>query len=257
MFHYIVFALLAPLLACQGHYVRRTSLVLPEADGERCGTLGKGAELSVLVAGDSAAAGVGVDNQNQALVGYLTRELAKHYCVTWALAAQSGNTTIDLIERLTTIEGKQFDVVLISLGVNDVLSPLSAVKWSQQLRILTLLLQKQFQTTQIWFTSVPPMEHFPLLPHPLRWFLGKRAQAFNRSLACHVNLNKTCGLIHLSGELASNVNIRQGYKIEMDSSVTDADLTQNSMAIDGFHPSESLYKIWGVTAAKMIIKRLS
>lgn len=236
MFHYIVLVLLGPLLACQGHYVRRTSLVLPEADGERFGAIGAGDELSVLVAGDSAAAGVGVENQDQALVGYFTRELAKQYCVTWSLVAQSGNTTTDLIERLKIVKDKQFDVVLISIGVNDVLSPLSAQKWSQQLLILTQLLQKQFQTKQIWFTSVPPMERFPLLPHPLRWFLGKRAQEFNRSLAQFVHINKTCGLINLSADLHQ-----------------DASLQHTDMAIDGFHPSESLYKMWGVTAAEMII----
>ena len=236
MFHYLILVILAPLLAYQGHYVRRTSLVLPEADGERCGTIGMGSALSLLVAGDSAAAGVGVDNQDQALVGYVTQELAKQYCVTWSLVARSGNTTTDLIEKLTKIEDEQFDVVLLSIGVNDVLSPLSAQKWSKQLLILTQRLQTQFQTKQIWFTSLPPMEHFPLLPHPLRWFLGKRAQEFNRSLAEFVHINKTCGLINFSADLHQ-----------------DAGLQQTLMAVDGFHPSESLYKMWGMTAAETII----
>lgn len=240
MFHYIVFVLLVPLFVFQGYSVRRTSLVLPEANGERCGTLGSGSALSVLVAGDSAAAGVGVDHQEQALVGYFTRELAKEHSVSWSLVAQSGDTTADLIQRLTTIEAKQFDLVLLSIGVNDVLSPVSTVKWSKQLLILSQLLQKQFQTKQIWFTSVPPMELFPLLPNPLRWFLGKRAQAFNRSLANFVHLNKGCGFIDLSHKLHR-----------------DAGLQQNGLAKDGFHPSEVSYEIWGVTAAEMIQKGIN
>ncbi|GGI81131.1 lipase [Shewanella hanedai] len=239
MFRYMVLVCLAPLLALQGLYVRRISLVLPEANGERCGTLGEGAALSLLVAGDSAAAGVGVDHQDQALVGYITQELAKQYCVTWSLVAQSGNTTTDLIEKLTKIEGKQFDVVLLSIGVNDVLSPLRSQQWQEQLQLLTQQLQSQFHTKRIWFTSVPPMENFPLLPHPLRWFLGQRAQAFNRSLEEFVGLNKACGLINLSGALHQ-----------------DDDLQKAGMAKDGFHPSEPLYKVWGVAAASMIMKQL-
>ena len=62
---------LAPVIIAQGLYVRRVTPRLPEPEGERSGVNGAGPPLSLLILGDSAAAGVGVATQDQALSGQL------------------------------------------------------------------------------------------------------------------------------------------------------------------------------------------
>src|SRR5437763_8752727 len=88
---------LAPVLVAQALATRRRAEVLPEAKGAREGELGSGAgpALRVLVAGDSSAAGVGVEFQEQAVAGHLVRALhrATGRRVAWALRARSGLTT--------------------------------------------------------------------------------------------------------------------------------------------------------------------
>ncbi|MEO8836808.1 MAG: SGNH/GDSL hydrolase family protein, partial [Caldimonas sp.] len=66
---------LAPLLVAQAIATRRRALVLPEAAGPRDGVFGGDgtAPLRVLVAGDSSAAGVGVAEQAQSVIGHLVR----------------------------------------------------------------------------------------------------------------------------------------------------------------------------------------
>ena len=67
---------LSPLLVAQAVATRRRAPLLPEADGERHGVIGRGRVLRLLIVGDSSGAGVGVSRQDIALAGYLTRTLA-------------------------------------------------------------------------------------------------------------------------------------------------------------------------------------
>jgi len=232
MVNYFILILLAPLLVLQGRYVRKVTPTLPEATGDRGGSLGEGRRLRVLVVGDSAAAGVGVDTQSKALSGCLTRELARQYRVDWLLVARSGNRTADLIKILEARESCEFDVVLISLGVNDVLSPLRVSRWIEQQGILINLLKSQFAVKHILLTHVPPMDQFPALPQPLRWCLGQRAKAFNTHLVDLSLGDDDCELVHIEQTLA-----------------------RQDMAADGFHPGGRIYRVWGESAAGLIVRR--
>ena len=60
---------LLPVLFVQGTKVRKNTPRLLEASGDREGIVGKGRPLSLLILGDSAAAGVGVETQQDALSG--------------------------------------------------------------------------------------------------------------------------------------------------------------------------------------------
>jgi len=116
--------LLSPILIVQGLWAKKKTLRLPEPEGARTGQLGQGKKLSVLILGDSAGAGVGVDQQKDALSGQLSQTLSKHYDVSWKLTATTGFTTQDCLDNLKKIPTQQenFDYILISLGVNDVTS---------------------------------------------------------------------------------------------------------------------------------------
>lgn len=79
--------LLGPVFWGQGKYVRIITPKLPEPEGPREGVTGMGPNLRLLIAGDSAAAGVGVNSQDHALCGQLVQQLSQRFTVTWQLKA--------------------------------------------------------------------------------------------------------------------------------------------------------------------------
>lgn len=84
---------LLPVLFIQGHKVRKNTPRLAEAKGEREGRTGQGKPLSLLILGDSAAAGVGVENQKDALSGAIIQELQNEF-------SYSGNFMLKLVIQL-------------------------------------------------------------------------------------------------------------------------------------------------------------
>lgn len=232
MLHHLVLLLMAPVFIAQGHYVRRVTPKLDEASGPRCGSTGQGRSLRLLLIGDSAAAGVGAESQSQALSGHLVSALCHHFQLEWQLLAQSGSTTKDTRNRLTQQPKQTYDIVIVSLGVNDVTKPLSSLRWIQQQKALIAQLRQHFSCQQIILTKIPPMEKFPALPHPLRWYLGSKAKAFNRQLAHWAATQNDCELIDLNHRLSPD-----------------------QMATDGFHPGPAIYQFWGQAIAQVIKAR--
>lgn len=222
-------AVYAPIIIAQGQYVKKVTPKLPEAAGERSGMAGKGQKIRLLIVGDSAAAGVGVDNQSQALTGHLVSALAECYQVNWQLLAKSGHTTLDSLQMLSEQPQQTFDIIVTSLGVNDVTATLAASTWLTQQQDLITLLREQFNCQQILITQVPPMGQFSVLPQPLRRYLGARAAQFNRKLATLIESQSDCQLIDFNAEL-----------------------NDKDMAEDGFHPGPVIYQQWADIVADKI-----
>lgn len=221
----------APIIIAQGKYVKRVTPKLPEAAGLREGQVGDGDALRLLIIGDSAAAGVGVSSQDQALSGFLVKNLSQSYQVDWRLIAKSGVTTSQTKQMISAEPKQAFDVVVTSLGVNDVTQNLSASVWLAQQQELIALLREQFNCSQILITKVPPMHQFPALPQPLRKYLGGKALQFNRLLAEWVKTQDDCQIIEIDGSLAPE-----------------------DMASDGFHPGPLVYRHWADTVATYITR---
>ncbi|MFC7005518.1 SGNH/GDSL hydrolase family protein [Bowmanella sp. JS7-9] len=226
--------LLAPLLLQQGKRVRRDTLRLPEAEGDRTGQQGHGRPLRLLIFGDSAAAGVGATHQHQALSGQLIQCLTPHHPVDWQLIAHSGLTTANALAFLQSQSPRPADVLVLSLGVNDVTSRISVKEWIFQYEKLLNFARQQLDVSHILATAVPPMHQFPALPQPLRWYLGQRAQHFNQTLAAHLHSANDGEFVSIAGQL-----------------------TGQHMASDGFHPGPAIYQAWANTIAKRILTRLS
>lgn len=226
---------LAPVLICQGRYVRRVTPRLPEPEGERQGTAGNGPELRLLILGDSAAAGVGVSNQQDALAGQLVRELAKDYCVTWGLLAETGRTAAEVLAALGAAPKAHYDVVLVSLGVNDVTGRTSTGQWLSVLNELSDQLINSMGATRVLFTAIPPMHLFPALPQPLRWYLGMRARQLNTLMEnlCNDGAYGEDSLEYL----CVSFPLEPGF-----------------MAADGFHPGLDAYRLWAEHSAAAIRK---
>ncbi|PKH06839.1 SGNH/GDSL hydrolase family protein [Moritella sp. Urea-trap-13] len=219
----------APIIIAQGRYVKKVTPKLPEAAGERSGITGEGQKIRLLIVGDSAAAGVGVDNQSQALTGNLVSALSDCYQVDWLLLAKSGHTTLDSLKMLSAQPQQTFDIIVTSLGVNDVTGTLPASAWIIQQQDLIARLREQFNSQQILITQVPPMGQFPALPQPLRRYLGARASQFNRKLTTLIDSQVDCQLIDINAEL-----------------------NPEDMAEDGFHPGPVIYQHWAELVAEKI-----
>ena len=225
---------LAPFLIRQGRRVRRVTPRLPEAMGERSGTVGAGPPLRLLIVGDSAAAGVGVATQEQALAGQLVASLGADFTVTWQVTAQTGHRTQDVIAHLEHLPPASFDVVVTSIGVNEATGRTSARQFVALQQQLIRLLQSKFHARHILLSSVPPMHLFPALPQPLRWYLGLGAKRLNYALARSVKGDQRCAFVLL-----------------------DFPMEAAYMAADGFHPSALGYARWGQEVGKIIRRRLA
>lgn len=228
---------LAPFLILQGRHVRRVTPRLPEPDGARAGQVGSGQPLRLLIVGDSAAAGVGVSTQQDALSGQLIALLSQSYQVDWQLHATTGHTTAQVLEVVEQLPKQTFDLIVTSTGVNDVTAGLSAKRWRAQKQKLIQTLTDKFQPRHIILTSLPPMHLFPALPQPLRWYLGRHAKQLNQVLA---------GLVAAQPPAPA-------YCQQL---TLSAPMQPEYMASDGFHPAAAAYKLWAqqvldcVTAAE-------
>jgi lysophospholipase L1-like esterase len=263
--------MLAPLLLLQGLKVRRTTPRLAEPKGERIGQTGEHPSLNVLILGDSAAAGVGVDSQQQALLGQVVEQLTSFGELSFSLFAKTGATTASTLQSMSKHIGSthpilgqgHFDVIITSLGVNDVTSSLSCDKWLQQQAQLFTLLTERYSPKLILVTAVPPLGLFPALPNPLRWSLGQRAKRFNHKLQqLLVTLELSASPAHAKKQtetqLDSLLEKRTRFtlinlpleKRQQDSSMLA--FMHQMMAIDGFHPGPQIYTAWAKRIAEEI-----
>lgn len=223
---------LLPVLFVQGTKVRKNTPRLLEASGERQGIVGNGRPLSLLILGDSAAAGVGVETQKDALSGAIISELQDQYSIRWKLHAKTGDTTKQVFQAVQHLEQQNYDVVVTSIGVNDVTKLTSASSWIKQQKQLFQYIQARFQPKLIIVSGVPSMQHFPALPNPLAWLFGKYAEQMNQVLDKWLESKNQFKFIQYDIEHFQAMNL--------------------PMASDGFHPSKEIYAIWGQQVAALV-----
>jgi len=226
---------LAPLLVAQALATRRRAPVLPEADGDREGSVGAADSpaLRVLVAGDSSAAGVGVARQEQAVVGHLVRTLhrASGRRIEWALRARTGLTTRGVHGLLVEAAPFVADVVVVITGVNDVTHQVTARRAVRDRAALADWLLGSQQVRHVVFAPLPPMHRFPLLPEPLRRVMGGDARRHDAALARWA-----------------------ATRSDVSHAAFSLDLDAAGMASDGFHPGEPVYRACGEALAAHIAR---
>ncbi|MEJ8563055.1 SGNH/GDSL hydrolase family protein [Yoonia sp. GPGPB17] len=221
--------LLMPVLLGQAVHVRTRYVELPEPIGARSGTVGSGPPLRLLVIGDSSALGIGVTTQADALLGQLTERLQAHATVTYDLVAKTGAKTADVLGWIDELPGPKYDVIVTALGVNDVTKGVSLRRWLQQQASLIDQLSSRFDSPKIIISGLPPIGQFPLLPHPLRWVLGRQAARFDRHLHALAAARSDC--------VALQFNMG---------------LNAANMSEDGFHPGPTVYARWADEVAQIV-----
>jgi lysophospholipase L1-like esterase len=229
--------MLSPLLVAQALLARSRLPRLPEAAGAREGETGQGPLLRLLVIGDSSAAGVGVADQSQALVGVLSVVLARQAGVRvhWRLLARSGVNSAQCLALLASEEAQphEADVAVIVLGVNDVVDQVPSQRAVNARAAIANRLRNAHGVAHVVFAPLPPVHQFPGLPQPLRWVAGCDARRHDDALA-HWAATRD-DVSHVPIDLPLNAGV---------------------MAGDGFHPGEPVYRVCGTVLAEHIAERV-
>ena len=229
---------LAPLLVTQALRTRRRAPVLPEAAGDREGRAGDGdgLPLRLRVAGDSSAAGVGVERQEQAVLGHLLRALAaaRPGPIEWRLCARTGLNTRELLDLLRSAPPPAADVAVVITGVNDVIDQVPVRRAVRHRAALADWLLGRGLARHVVFAPLPPMHQFPLLPEPLRRILGADARRHDEALG---RWAATRGDVSVAAIAIA--------------------LGPETMASDGFHPGEPVYRACGEALGTHVARRVA
>ncbi len=124
--------------------------------------------------GDSTAAGVGADTQDDALPGHLARGLAAltGRGVRWRAIGENGADARELIEGyLDAATARAYDVVFLTIGANDALGLRSRRAFGRDIRTILARLRAASPDATILVSSLPAFFRFVLLPQPLKWNL--------------------------------------------------------------------------------------
>jgi len=234
----LFWTLFTPLIP-QALWVRRTAARFPPANGASTGETGQGGKtIRLLAIGDSIIAGVGAGTLEKALVGQTADNLADATGarVIWTAKGKSGVTSRYIATRMLPriadrAEGNRFDAIIVSAGVNDVISLHGLGRWRRDIEALLAGLTGHWPEAVIAFSGLPPMNHFPALPPPLRAVFGMRARDFDRVLR------------EVLEDYPRAIHIPLAFEAR-----------PGSFSEDGFHPSESSYAEFGTVTAKAILE---
>lgn len=215
----LAFWTMFPLVLPQALLVKKSAPRFAGASGNNHGVTGSGDRCRLLAIGDSVVAGVGTGALVNALVGKTANAISSrfHVCVEWTALGKIGATSGDVSDKLLPrIPAEKFDVIVVSVGVNDVTGLKRSATFRKHLRELLTGLHEHSPNAQIAVLGVPPMGGFPLLPRPLRWILGLRAKTFD----------------HIINQVASELPGAYYVPLEFEPD-------PSKFAPDGYHPSES------------------
>jgi lysophospholipase L1-like esterase len=221
--------LLSPVLLVQARALRRDIPRLPDADQPWNGTLDGPDPLRILVLGDSTAAGVGAQTQEDALPGNLARAFHEHWGrgSTWNALGENGATARDVVERYLdaatsgTSAATGYDLIFLSIGANDALTIRSRGAFARDVRVILRRLRSANPQALILVSSLPAFFRFEALPNPLRWVL----------------------YLHSSSLEAAARRVVAGEPGVL-MSPPPPPYTEGFFATDRFHPSASGYRDW-------------
>jgi lysophospholipase L1-like esterase len=100
--------------------------------------------------------------------------------VEWLAVGETGaratRVRTGLVEELPP---GAFDIILVSVGVNDVTGLVRSGAWTREVGFLLDALRAHSPRAVVVMAGLPPMWGFPLLPRPLRYVFGVRAWTFD------------------------------------------------------------------------------
>ena len=233
----LAFWMLVPFALPQGLRLRRSAPRFAAARGTPHGCEGRGAPLRLLAIGDSIIAGVGAETVDEALPRRTAQALAKRLdrAVHWTARGRIGATAETVQTRLIPrLPAEAFDVIILSVGVNDVTGLHRTARWRANLGALLDALRTHSPEALVVMIGVPPLHGFPLLPPSLRFLLGMRARTFDAVAEREVTRRRGCRYVPAR-----------------------FDPRPEQFAPDGYHPSAESYREWAERLADLITECLS
>lgn len=229
-----LFWMLMPLAAPQGLAARRRAPRFAPASGPKTGRAGdaESGPLRLLAIGDSIIEGVGCSTLEEAFAGQFAAHLAlaTGSCVDWQALGKTGACAAEIAAALLPqVQDRSLDIIVISVGVNDVSGLKRSAGFRRDVAALLDGLRERAPNALIVLCGMPQMQRFPLLPQPLRWLAGLRAQTFDA----------------ISAQLASE---RPGAHHEP----TAYHPAPHEFAADGYHPNAATQGLW----AAELVRRL-
>ncbi|WP_163833816.1 SGNH/GDSL hydrolase family protein [Spartinivicinus ruber] len=233
MLQNLLFWGLFPLVIPQAMIIRKNAPRFSGANGPTSGSVGYGRQLTLIALGDSLVAGVGATTLSNALVGQTATTLAimLQRQINWnAIGIIGADSHQVMNELIPALPAQRADLIILSIGINDVTALTNQQRWQQNLITILLLLRKYSPHAIIAVLGIPPLNNFPLLPQPLRMLLGIRGKIFD-------------GIIKQVISHPSIIHVPLVFKAD-----------KRLFAADGYHPSEQGYTTLGQFTAKQITK---
>ena len=232
MIRSLLFWTLFPFVLPQAIRVRNDAPRFPGAGGPKEGSTGEGPRLKLLAVGDSIIAGVGAESLSKALVGQAAMELAGRLGrrIDWTARGSIGADSNKILHRLVpSLPEPEADVIILSVGVNDVTGLTRLSRWQRNLNDLLAALHRHSPRAIVAVAGIPPLKGFPLLPQPLRALFGLRGKTFDRA--------------------AWKMVSRYPWAVYV---TLDFNPTPDKFSADGYHPSEASYTMFGQMMADRI-----
>jgi lysophospholipase L1-like esterase len=158
--------------------------------------------------------------------------------VSWQLVAASGLGTRQALGVLSATELLPADVLVTILGVNDAIDGVAASRWIAELDAIRSHTRHRAKIRHIVHCAPPRLDWLPVLPQPLRWYLGARAARLDEALRIHVR----------------QAFRRTRFVLPID---LRRDRIDDLLAGDGFHPNDALYARWAAALSDHIDLDLS
>ena len=233
---YLIIGLLFPWLWLQGIYLKKVVLRLPTPGDAPFGVLkGNGRALEILGLGESPMAGVGIAKHSETLTGLTAIRLNQlmDRQVNWKVLAKNGLTIKTLNQLIKEQPSTDADLMLVSIGGNDVFKLTPPWVWERDLVGCVKLLVRDGRKPLILFSPVPCVGRFPAVPNPLRLAFGYWELLLQTNLALVMNSTEDAHLLE--------DRFPDGKEYFLD---------------DGIHPSQLAYDLWSEKLASTAIKMM-
>jgi len=224
-----------PVYVWQGLAVRRKTNPLrmaPPAQIPVVELKGKGKLLSILVIGDSSAAGVGVEKFEDCVAGRLPHLLKTKTGRPIRVKTSGHNSATSKHIRdfvIPNLAEETYDYIVLKIGTNDAKNFHTGGQFCRNFGGLLNACQAKFTGAKLIWSGIIDMESVPVLPSPLNKILGIRSRLINRNGAI---------LSRERGVLKPESNWQP---------------VPENFSKDGFHASSEGYRIWAEELAGYIV----
>lgn len=188
-------------------------------------------QIYILVVGDSTAVGVGAQDPRDSIAGRLGKDYPNAEIVN---LGKTGALISEVPEQLHGAKGKNFDLVLVQAGGNDILrfTELSQLKKD----VTAVLEQARGMGDQVVLMTTGNVGNAPFFPRPIGWIYTQRTRAA-REIFIHAAKDAGVIYVDLFTERGDDPFLKDPQKFH---------------APDMLHPSGEGYGIWYKKLSELI-----